>query len=330
LSLVLSAVVIILAILLSAFFSGTETGIYCANRARLQLKVRQGDVRAARLAHLLSEEGSTLTVTLIGVNLADYLTTTAAAFFFLEVLQWSEPKVEFYTIAFVAPVLFVFANVVPKNLFQMHADVLMPLCALPLQLAGRILRVTGAIAALRALAASLNRLGLDPIPDLLLVEPKRKIAALLRESLAGHDLGSAQSGLIDQVLQLSEVSVQSVMVTAGRVNAISRSATREELIRFARSTTHSRLPVYGTHRRNIIGLINIDAMLASLDWRTVGHKVEPPLTIGPYETIASALSNLQKAGQDLAVVVDKTGSLLGIVTLRTLLDVILGALAAET
>jgi putative hemolysin len=329
-TLTIALAVIVVSVACSAFFSGTETGLYCVNRARLQLRVRQQDRRALRLSELVSDEGGTLTVTLIGVNVADFLFTNATAYLFSERLNFSAAEVEFYTVALVAPMVFVFCTVVPKNLFQMHADWFMLLSAGGLAAFGKLFRLTGFVWCLRRLADYANRWTIDPPPDLLLVEPKRKIASMLRDSLAHHETGTAQSGLIEQVLQLSEVSVQSVMVSASRITVLSGSCGRDDVARAARETMQSRLPVCGTNRRKILGVVNLDAALADEGWRTVAALVEPALRIGPYETVATALKLLQTSGQELAVVVDRSGQLLGIITLRILLDVILGALTTES
>jgi len=313
----------------SAFFCGTETGLYCANRVRVHLRAQQGDASAKRLTQLLSDESGTLMITLLGVNVADFAVTTAVAYLFLDLLNLTESEAESVTIAVVSPVLFIFANVIPKNLFQSHADGLMAACSRLLHFVGRVLAWTGILWCFRRLADFLSRLAQDPTTDLLMVEPKRKIATFVQESMAGQVHAGMRSGMVERVLQLSEISVQSVMVSASRVVGISASAGREELIRVARNDPHSRLPVFGGSRRQVVGLIHIDELLALRDWTTVGSRVEPAMTIGPYETVASALSLLQSHGQDMAVVAEKGGSLMGIVTLRTLLELLLGGLAEE-
>ncbi len=324
----LAGTVLAATLFLSAFYSGAETGLYCANRVRLHVRAKQHDPRALRLAELFADTPRTLLVTLLGVNLADCLFTNAAAWCFDELLLFSEHEVEFYTIALVAPLVFVFANVLPKGVFQLRADRFMLASSRLLALSERLFRLTGVIWVLRQLAELMNRWLMDPDTEPAALDPKRKVAMLLQESLAGPALEAEQSELIDRVLQLSEMSLQSVMISAGRVVAIGTAAGREELIRIARNTTHARLPVYGHNRRHIVGVVSVNDLLAADDWKTIGDRVEPVMRLGPYDTVASALSALRQSGQELALVAEGNGPMLGIVTLRALLELLVGGLGA--
>jgi CBS domain containing-hemolysin-like protein len=325
--LILVAVVLVSTLFLSAFFSGTETGLYCANRVRLHLGVQQRDNRAIRLTALFTDLPRTLLVTLVGVNLADYLFTNTVAWTFDEVLALSDAEVEFYTIALVAPVVFVFANVIPKSVFQLQADRLMLLSSGLLSAADRLFRLTGVLAVLRSIAEAVNRLVMDPAADAPILDPKRKVVMLLQESLAATTPPVEQSELIDRVLQLSEMSLQSVMISASRVVSIASSATRQDLVRAARNVSHARLPVHGTNRRQIVGIINVNDALAADEWRTVGERAKPALCFAPYDTVAAALAGMQQSGHEMAVVAERDGQMTGIVTLRTLLELLLGGMA---
>ena len=111
--------------------------------------------------------------------------------------------------------------------------------------------------------------------------------------------------------------------------AIAEGANRNELVRMARATTFSRLPVHGANRRKIVGVINVDELLGSDDWRTVGERMEPVLHFGPYDTIATAIAALQRSGRRMAVVREGQGPVMGIVTLRTMLELMVGGLAID-
>ena len=76
---VMVSLLIILGLALSAFFSGAETGLYCVNRLRLHLRVQRRDPRALRIAEILQDPQGALSVTLVGTNLMNYVTTAAVA-----------------------------------------------------------------------------------------------------------------------------------------------------------------------------------------------------------------------------------------------------------
>lgn len=324
---ILLGALIIGALFLSAFYSGAETGLYCANRVRLHLSAQQKDPRGLRLAALMTDERSVLIATLVGVNVMDFTATYAVAYLFNDVMKLSNRQVELYTVSIVAPTIFVFATVLPKNLFQLFADRLMLAGSGLLWLSDRVFRLTGAVWCLGGISRWVDRMTADPASDISAFDPRMRVAVLLQESLAGRAHSSDQSELIDRVLQLSEMSLQSVMISAGRVTTIPASANRMELVRIAKLTTYTRIPVHGSQRRQIIGVINVDHVLASEGWHTVGERAEPMLRLGPYDTVAHALARLQQGNHKMAVVVEGQGPMLGIVTLRTLLELVVGGLS---
>jgi putative hemolysin len=299
---------------LSGFFSGSETGVYCVNRLRLRLGFEQGDTAARRVEKLIENEQSALTVTLIGTNLMNYITTAAFAFVLSEHLSLSDRQTELYTVAILTPVVFVFGEVLPKNLFQLNADRLMLRGSLLLASWARLFTLSGLVG--------------PGVIRLTAFEPKRRVAVLLREALVGDVIGDEQSELIDRVVRLSDTPVHRVMVPRNRVTAVAASADRNELLKTARRTRHARVPVYDRHPRRIIGLVKIDALLADRSWEKVGDQVRPIATVGPHDTVSNAISLLQQSGHAMAVVVDRAGQMLGIVTIKDLLGEVIGEMGA--
>lgn len=325
------AVIAVLGLFFSAFFSGAETGIYCFNRLRLQVGVRQDDIRAARLARVLEDQSGALAVTLIGTNVSNYVTTTAVTFMFVRLIGVSELDAELYTVAALTPIVFVFGEIVPKNLFHRHADALMMQGNVLLAGANRLFRMTGLVWAFTRLSRFALRLatGRHP-PDKRAYGSKRYVAALLKESLVDTAQGEDQSELIDRVMQLSETPIHAVMIPRNRVTTVPTSADRRELLRVARRTTHARVPVLQKRGRHVVGVVYLDALLNDDSWRVVEERLQPAVSISPHETVAAAIAVLQDKGQDMAVVTDRGGQMLGLVTMRDLLEELVGELAENT
>ena len=320
--------VVVVGLFLSAFFSGAETGMYCVNRLRLGLAVKQRDRRALRLESVLADQQGALSVVLIGTNMANYVTTAAVAYLFAELWHFGETDAELYTVVLLTPIVFVFGEVVPKNLFQLHADTLLPRGGRLLAFFNRLFRLIGLVWSLKQLAGAINRLVGGATQHSLAFPPKRRVAMLLQEALADSMLGEDQSDLIDRVCQLSETPLHAVMIPRNRVVVIGADVDRRGLLRMARRTGHVHLPVYESNRRHIIGLIKVDGLLQSDDWRTVEECLEPPLALSPHETVGKAITRLKRASRGMAVVTDHGGQMLGIVTLKDLLKEVVGELAA--
>ncbi len=309
---------------LSGFFSGAETGLYHINRLRLHLDSKRSDPRALKLSQVLSDEQGALSVTLIGTNLANYVTTAAVAYLFAEQMGLGETDSELYTVMILTPIVFVFGEVVPKNLFRLHADRLMARSAGLLGLADRLFRLTGLVWCLDKLAGLINRRGAADPPGGGASTPKRRVAMLLQEALAGNPLGEDQSDLIERVCGLSEQRLHSVMVPRNRVVAISAKTDRRSLSRVARRTPHARLPVHDRNPRHITGIVKVDELLRRDDWEHAGELLAPAITLSPHTTVAAAMTHLQHANQEMAIVANQGGQMLGIVTLKDLLAQVVG------
>ena len=324
---VIVTLVVLTGLFFSALFSGAETGFYCISRIRLQLGVHEQDPAAVRLARLVDDTTSVVSATLIGTNLMNYVTTSAVAFLFAEMLGFDEVSTEVYTILVLTPIVFVVGEVVPKALFQQHPYRLLRRSVGLLAMVSFAFRMTGMIGLLRALTSVVERaVGGTSRADRE-ATPKRRMAALLQEGLVGHAHADDQSELIDRICRLSETTVRAVMVPRNRVYSITAGTSRRELLRVARRTTFSRLPVFETRRSHIIGVVDIVRLLCSDDWATVSDCLEPITTVGAHESVASATALAQRNGERIAVVTDSEGLMVGIVTLRDLTEEIVGGLA---
>lgn len=323
---IIVGLLILAGLFFSAFFSGAETGLYCLNRLRLVLGDRDKDIQAMRLARLLDDEQGTLSVTLVGTNVMNYVTTTAAAYAFANVLHYSEADTEIYTIVILTPIVFIFGEVVPKNLFERYADPLMRRSSWMLTVADRTFRFVGIVAVLKALGRIANRLiG----KDMTLMEsnvPKRRVAAMLHDALAENEHGAERSDLIDRVCALSDTPLHAVMIPRNRVIAVSYTADRKEFMRVVRRTVHARLPVHDTKHRQVLGVVKVDELLADQDWTTVADRMLAPIHVSPHMSVAAAITKLQGARRAMAIVTDRGGRTLGIVTLGDLLREIVGEL----
>lgn len=323
-TLAISGVIIILGLFLSAVFSGAETGLYCVNRLRLHLGVKIRDPRAMRVAKFLEDETGALSVTLVGTNLANFVTTSAVAFALAESFAVAEHLAELYTIAILTPVVFVFGEVVPKSLFQRHADRLLSLISPILMAFNLLFRWLGLVAALKLFSRVLERVLGGNTSGESSFGPKRRLAMMMREATAGTKLAQERSDLIDRVCQLSETPLYEVMVPRNRVVAVPMDTDRRGLIRIARRTGHARLPVFETNPRQLVGVIRVDDLLRRDDWGTVGEELKPVPSLQPHDSVATAIVRLQSEKHGLGVVTDRGGQMLGVVVLKDLLGRLVG------
>lgn len=318
---------IIIALALSAFFSGTETGIYCLNRVRLNVRAGQNDTQAGRLAALIKREQDLVITTLVGTNVADYLATVFLTALLLHTME-SESLAEVYATAILTPLILVFGGVMPKDWFQRESDRLMYPLAGVLTWCRRVVGWSGMLAAMGGLTRRL--IGwIDPqhLAGDENVLPRARIRRLLSEGAASGGLSAFQRDTLERVMSISRVRLASVMVPRGRAATVPLDIPREDLLRIARMAHFSRLPVYERRNpRRIVGIVNVYHVLTDDEQRPIAEHVQEATCLLPDETVPAALLKMQQARQVMAIVTDRAGNCLGLFTIKDLVEEIVGDL----
>lgn len=315
-------------IVLNAFCSGTETGVFCLNPVRLRVSAEGGDASARRLEPLMRQPENLVIMTVLGNNVADYVMTACTTALLLATTI-SAGWAEICAAALVTPLTFVFGAMVPKECFRRQSDRLMPQLSWAVLVSLRLAQATGLVWLLRGLSHTLVRWidsrGVATQADLL---PRARTLQLLREGVARGGLTHLQRDLIERVLNLSDVQVRDVMIPRARAAVASVELPRDEFLRIARMAHFSRLPVYRNDARRIIGVVNVYDVLTDRECRAVVQHVRPPLTLLENESVSAALVKLQRSREAMAIVQDRAGGCSGILTLKDLVEEIVGDLEA--
>ncbi len=314
---------------LSAFYSGCETGLYCLNTIRLELGRRMGRGPALLLSRMLYDREGSIATTLVGTNLSNYLATACVVAMFIEA-GVPDGRAEILTALALTPIIFVFAEVTPKNLFRREADLLMVRLAWPLRLSDLLFRGLGVIALLRGLARLAARcVGVTESGRLASLGPRQRIAAALREGVGEGVLSDEQSAIVDRVMSLSQVPVRSAMIGRRHVRTVRLDTTREAFVEDAPRHRFSRLPVLDASGR-VAGIVLVFEVLMDEQRRErpVPDFLLPHLRLDPNQSVTSALTAMQARGAGMAIVTDAHERFLGIVTLKDLIEEIVGDLQA--
>ena len=306
--------------LLEGFYSGAETGVYVLNRVRLRLRAEAGQPEATRLWTLLADLPSLITTTLVGTNLCVFASSAIVT----RLLEPHTPNAEYLTMLILSPLLFVFAEVVPKNLFSRHADLLMYRAGRFLQLSALAFRPL--VVVLRGVTA-IGRLGggEEGKP----VDPLRSRQRLLSLLLAGAEegvLSPYQHDLAENILRVASVPVKSAAVPLAQVVMIDEPVLPERVVEALRTAEHARYPLRSPDGE-VRMLVEVTSyLLAARNGGPSGAGLRP-LTRLPADTpVPRALELLQRATDPMGLVVDDAGSPLGIVTVKDLVEEIVGEL----
>ncbi len=313
----------------SAFFSATETGVYSLNRVRLRVRTEQGQPAAQRLTRLMSRGEDVVITTLLGATVADYVTTIAAAGLLLH-LAVSPGWVDLWVTLILTPVALVFGAVIPKDWFRREADRMMYVCGPPLAACVALSRATGLVFVLRALTHWLMR-RIDPqqeAADESALAPRSLTLQLLREGAASGNLSTLQRDLIERVMNTSQVRIGSVMIPRQRAATVPVTISRDDFLRIARMAHFSRLPAWQGDPRRIVGVINVFDVLTDPVKRPMAEYVREVVKLSPGDRVPAALLKLQNARKPMAAVEDKWGNCIGILTVKDLVEEIVGDLEA--
>jgi putative hemolysin len=328
--------------LVAGLANGVETGLYRLNRIRLRLRADSGDRRAKILQELLGDLGGMIIVSLIATSGGAYL-ATAMATMLITSSGWvsTNTGIEIATTLVVTPLMFVFADVVPKSLFVAEADHWLYLLARPLEWCYVALKRTGVVPALNGLSRLILRVarrqeseGADPF------HPRQRLRTVLAESAAEGVISGYQHELVTKVLALREKLVGDVMIPLGRVAAVPVTIDRPDFLEHLRRHSYSRLPVFDGRRENIVGIVHIIDVLAAkadsapLDLEAV---ISCDVVSVPADmTVSQAIFRMRKARAAMAIVSSAEtaagrsgkGGAVGIITVKDLVEEIVGELAA--
>ncbi len=310
---------------LEAFFAVSEISLVSANPRRLKRQAEEGR-RGARIALQLLQRPERLVATcLVGSNLSEIANTVLAT---AVLLAWLGPKGELVAALLLPPLILLLAEITPKSIGRQHPNRLAQGVAPPLWLASWVL------APVTAVFAGASRLVLwltgAPKTSRLPFITREDLHLVVQKSGPEVDLEIGERRLIHRILRFSLRTAGEVMVPLVKVAAVPDTFTVRQALAEFRTSPYSRLPVY--HRRidNLIGVVHgFDLLGEKPTDRPLKPFIRPVHYVPEIKKIDRLLTEMQRQGIHLAVVVDEYGGAVGIVTLEDLLEEIVGEIADE-
>jgi len=306
----------------SAICSGMETGLYALNRARLRLRAeQQGGWLTGMLNAEVARPDRAIGALLLGNNAFNYIGVLGVTAI-LERQGFNEWMLIVINAAVATPLLLVFGESFPKELFRGSADRLMVGTVLVLRTLRFAGTITGVLPLVLALARVVGRAtGLPPEPNL---GERQQIAAMLKQAL-GEAAHEAHMDLVDGALDFRHATVRHEMIPWAEVATVRADWSRPQLIDFLRKHPARRFPVVDPDGR-VVGLL--DHLGVFLEpHRPVTELVQPVMFLSPAAPVREGLIQLDQTGARLAVV-GSSARPLGIVTAKDLVEPLLGELAA--
>jgi len=319
-------------LVISAFFSGSETALTAASRARMHQLERGGNRRAGLVGRLILARERLIGALLLGNNLVNILSSVLATSLFLSL--FGDAGVVYATIVMTVLVL-VFAEVLPKTLAIAIPDrfalAVAPLVQLAVFLFGPLIRLIELF-----VAVILRMFGVDVKEATSVLTPHEEIRGAVDLKHFEGDLVKADRDRLGGILDLHELEVSDVMIHRTNVQMLNADESPEDLVEQVLSSPYTRLPIWREQSDNIVGVLHAKDLLravarqkgeaANLDLMEIAS---PPWFVPEATNLQYQLNAFLRRKSHFALVVDEYGEMMGIVTLEDILEEIVGEIADE-
>jgi len=317
---------------LAGFFAGAETGIYRLSRLRLRLNVERRKLFSILLAAVMRDSSSLLLSLLAGTNLCHYAASSAITGMFLEIAP-SEHVAELYATVLLAPLLFIFSELIPKNVFLHRADALTSLAAPLLYLSHKAFTWCGGVPLLRLISNLFARLIGSTVSSRTMITSSQgyQVRAILRDTQEEGLLSHVQTELIDRIVSIPALRLATTMVPLNRVRAVGAQSSREALLEEIRKHNFTRLLVWRGAPGNIVGFVDVYDVLACAEgFASLDKFLVPIRSLDANTLVIDAIDRMRHEQMKMVLVTSRRGSRdvpAGIVTMKDLVEELMGELA---
>ena len=330
--------VIILMVILSAYFSASEISFNASNKIRLKKAAENGS-RSAALAYRISEDFTTaLSAILIGNNLANIAASTAATVIAMNLLMSlrtmnSDGMASFVSTVVMTVIILIFGEIVPKIIAKNNADSAVRFFAWPTRILTWILYpLVWLVMRLIRLLSSLWGKDDEDAPTVTEEELSSIIETAEEEGVVDEE----KSELLQSAIDFRDTTVEEIMTPRIDMTAFDIADPPEEIEALVDESRYSRIPVYEDSIDNIIGILYLNHYYKKVADEAEGKDFDlrgllmKPNFIHKTMKLPAALSLLRERKTHIAIVVDEFGGTLGLVTMEDILEELVGDIWDES
>ena len=321
----LQAIIIVACVIMSAFFSATETAFSTFNRIRMKNIAEKGNKKAAAALKLADDYDTLITTILIGNNIVNILSTALGTLLFVHLLQNESLGTTVSTIVMTVAVL-IFGEISPKTIAKRSPEAF-------------VLFSTPIINFLRLIFTPLTIVfkGWQKLLGIIFKTKEdqgiteEELISIIEEAEEEGGLDDSDTAIIKSAIEFNDLEVGEILTPRIDITAVEKNATREQISTVFSESGYSRIPVYDADIDNIIGIVYYKDFYnhSFEDVSDVTEIIKPVLYVAKTQKIHDLLKELQQKQLHLAVVMDEYGSTAGIVTLEDILEEIVGEIWDE-
>ena len=319
-------------LLLSGFFSGSETALTAASQPRMHLLQQQGDSRAGIVTRLFAQREKMIGAILLGNNLVNILASALATSVLINI---GGTKGVLYATGTMTLLVLVFGEVMPKTYAFYNADRVALRVAPTFRLIVALLSpITETINIIIRGTMRLARIKIDTDTEGALAEEALRGAIELH---AGEEPDTQQERvMLRSILDLADVDVSEVMHHRQDIVMIDADLPPSQVVTQVVRSPYTRIPLYRGQVDNIVGVLHAKALLRQvqthsrdLDRINIDSEATTPWFIPESTSLLDQLQAFRQRREHFALVVDEYGSLMGVVTLEDILEEIVGDISDE-
>lgn len=320
---------LVLCLILSAFFSGTETAYISLEKYRVKHLVETNVKGAKRLEKILEKPDRFLSTILLGNSLVN--TAAAAIATSLAINTWHESGVVIATVL-TTIILLIFAETLPKTFANRHAEKVALLLVRPVEIISWLFLPV--VVVLSWLASGVTRLaGGTPVARSIVSD--EEIRTMISVGNKEGTMEKAEAEMLDNVFDFGDRPVSEVLVPRPEVIGIEKCKSLADFLTIYSDSPMSRFPVYEENMDNVVGIISIkDVLMAvakgglSMD-SPIDSLMRPAYFTPETKRISELFAEMKAKNYHMAIVVDEYGGTAGIVSLSRLIEEIVGPVGSE-
>ena len=328
---------IVLTILLSGFFSGSEIAFISANRLKLEIESRKKSIIGRSVNYFIRNPETFLTTTLVGNNIVNVLYATLMTLFLAAPISiifesWFGQPPSPVTMLVIQTILasviiMIFGEILPKALFRIHSDWMVRMISVPQQVFHWLFKPLIVVANIASnLIIKMVHPDSETSDELFRRQDIELIFKELRDT-GGSDLDKEDSEILHNVLELSNKRVRESMIPRTDMVAVEKNTSIDETLKVFISSGYSKLPVYEETIDDVIGVIFAHDMFDNPE--SLSEIMRPIKLVPPSQRSKDLLSEFRKSNLSVAIVIDEYGGTAGMITIEDLLEEVVGDIQDE-
>ena len=325
--------IIFVCLLLSGFFSCSETALTAVSRARMYALMQEGVRRAGMVIRLRDRKDALIGTILLGNNIVNILAASMSTV--VAIRLWGDELGPVIATIVLTLVVLIFGEVIPKTIAIYHPDRVSLLLAPILSVVVKLLSpLTWTVQQLVRFILRLFGVDLNNVSSM--VAATEAIRGTIEMHHSEGEMEKGDRDMLGSILDLNDREVGEVMIHRKQVESLDINEEPEALISAAIASAHSRIPLYKDDMENIIGVLHMKDLFRLIRQQKIGitremirRIAQKPWFVPETTTLADQLNAFRRQRKHFSCVVDEYGAWLGIVTLEDIIEEIVGEIDDE-